>query len=317
MRIKELDYLKGVMIILVITFHLVYFEHLYPYAKQVVYTFHMPVFLIISGYLMNISKQWGTFLMTIVGLVIPYLVMESGYIIMASLLPINEHIDNLTVGLFFNKLLLHPLGPYWYLHTLILCGITYYVAFRYATMSTLARFILIGLVFFLLAHVLGVLSFPLAIYFLIGAVLRQCQVDFTRFFRSSVLAILAFVLLIFEPAYLSPATLGGLLIVYVAISSCLFAFKYSHRSVLNAISFLGRNSLLLYVFSPVFTILCKQMVPYLAFDKTGILFLIASLIVCVSGSLAIGYLMDMLRVSPLFFRKQRVVSPFLPDSPKS
>ena len=39
MRIKELDYLKGVMIILVITFHLVYFEHLYPYAKQVVYTF--------------------------------------------------------------------------------------------------------------------------------------------------------------------------------------------------------------------------------------------------------------------------------------
>ena len=45
MRIKELDYLKGVMIILVITFHLVYFEHLYPYAKQVVYTFHMPVFL--------------------------------------------------------------------------------------------------------------------------------------------------------------------------------------------------------------------------------------------------------------------------------
>ena len=35
MRIKELDYLKGVMIIFVITFHLVYFEHLYPYAKQV------------------------------------------------------------------------------------------------------------------------------------------------------------------------------------------------------------------------------------------------------------------------------------------
>ena len=128
---------------------------------------------------------------------------------------------------------------------------------------------------------------------------------------------MAFVLLIFESAFLSPATLGGLLIVYVAISSCLFAFKYSHRSVLDAISFLGRNSLLLYVFSPIFTILCKQMVPYLAFDKTGMLFLIASLVVCVSGSLAIGYLMDLLRISSLFFRKQRVVSPFLPDSPKS
>ena len=71
MRIKELDYLKGVMIVLVITFHLVYFEHLYPYAKQVVYTFHMPVFLIISGYLMNISKTWKDFLLTIVGLAVP------------------------------------------------------------------------------------------------------------------------------------------------------------------------------------------------------------------------------------------------------
>ena len=317
MRIKELDFLKGVMIILVITFHLVYFEHLYPYAKQVVYTFHMPVFLIISGYLMNISKKWMAFLLTIVGMAIPYLVMESGYIVMASLLPINEHIDNLTVGLFFDKLLLHPLGPYWYLHTLILCGLTYYAVFRYTAARPLTRFMLMALACYLCGQVLGILSFPLAIYFLIGAVLRQSQTEFLRIFQSSPFAILAFALLIFEPAFLSPATLGGLLIVYMAISGCLFIFKYLHQSVSNTICFLGRNSLMLYVFSPIFTILCKQMVPYLAFDKTGLLFLILSLIVCISGSLAIGYLMDILRISPLFFRKQRVVSPFLPDSPKS
>ena len=304
MRIKELDYLKGVMIILVITFHLVYFEHLYPYAKQVVYTFHMPVFLLISGYLMNISKKWSTFLLTIVGLVIPYLVMESGYTVMASLLPINEHIDHLTVGVFFDKLLLHPLGPYWYLHTLILCGLTYRLINRTIPMI---------LVFYLFSHVLGILSFPLAMYFLVGTVLRQSQTDFIRFFQPSVLAILVFALLICEPAYLSPATLGGLLIVYLVISGCLFLFRYSHRSVLNVIGFFGRNSLLLYVFSPIFTILCKQLVPYLAFDKSGMLFLIASLVVCISGSLAIGYLMDLLRISPLFFRKQRVVSPISPD----
>ena len=313
MRIKELDYLKGVMIILVITFHLVYFEHLYPYAKQVVYTFHMPVFLLISGYLMNISKKWGAFLLTIVGLVIPYLVMESGYIVMASMLPINEHIDHLTVGLFFDKLLLHPLGPYWYLHTLILCGLTYRLIMGTVLNNWMIRTIPMILVFYLFSHVLGILSFPLAMYFLTGTVLRQSQTDFVRFFHSSAFAILAFALLICEPAYLSPATLGGLLIVYLVISGCLFLFSYSHRSVLNVIGFFGRNSLLLYVFSPIFTILCKQMVPYLTFDKSGMLFLIASLIVCVSGSLAIGYLMDLLRISPLFFRKQRVVSPITPD----
>ena len=175
------------------------------------------------------------------------------------------------------------------------------------------RIIPMILVFYFFSHVLGILSFPLAMYFLIGAVLRQSQTDFVRFFPSSAFAILAFALLICEPAYLSPATLGGLLIVYLVISGCLFLFSYSHRSVLNVIGFFGRNSLLLYVFSPIFTILCKQMVPYLTFDKSGMLFLIASLIVCVSGSLAIGYLMDLLRISPLFFRKQRVVSPISPD----
>ena len=232
---------------------------------------------------------------------------------MASLLPINEHIDHLTVGLFFDKLLLHPLGPYWYLHTLILCGLTYRLIMGTVLNNWMIRTIPMILVFYFFSHVLGILSFPLAMYFLIGTVLRQNQTDFVRFFHSSAFAILAFALLICEPAYLSPATLGGLLIVYLVISGCLFLFSYSHRSVLNVIGFFGRNSLLLYVFSPIFTILCKQMVPYLAFDKSGMLFLIASLIVCVSGSLAIGYLMDLLRISPLFFRKQRVVSPISPD----
>ncbi len=53
-------------------------------------------------------------------LFVPYAVMELAYVIMASVLPINEHIDVLTVGV-VDKLFLHPIGPYWYLHTLILC----------------------------------------------------------------------------------------------------------------------------------------------------------------------------------------------------
>ena len=55
-RLQELDFLKGVLIVLVISFHLVFIEQKYPYAKQVVYAFHMPAFLLVSGYLMNIGK---------------------------------------------------------------------------------------------------------------------------------------------------------------------------------------------------------------------------------------------------------------------
>ncbi len=117
-RINELDFLKAIFIILMIAFHLVYISESYPYAKLVVYTFHMPGFLIISGYLMNISKSRNDFARTLLGYVIPYIILESGYIFMASVLPIREHTDNLTVSIFIEKLFIHPIGPYWYLQTL-------------------------------------------------------------------------------------------------------------------------------------------------------------------------------------------------------
>ena len=120
-RIAEIDFLKGVLILLVISFHLVYIEQLYPYAKQVVYTFHMPAFLVISGFLRGKRKEPKDFIRSLVWLAVPYIVMESGYMMMATVLPIAEHIDNLSVTVFFENLLFHPLGPYWYLHTIILC----------------------------------------------------------------------------------------------------------------------------------------------------------------------------------------------------
>ena len=86
-RLGELDFLKGVFIILMITFHLVNIGDSYPYAKRVVYTFHMPGFLIISGYLMNITKPCKDLIKTMLSYAIPYIVMESGYIVMAAVSP--------------------------------------------------------------------------------------------------------------------------------------------------------------------------------------------------------------------------------------
>lgn len=130
-RVRELDFLKGILILLVIAFHLVYFSTLYPYAKQVVYTFHMPAFLLLSGYLMNFEKGTRGVLRTLLWLVVPYFIMESSYIIMASILPIREHIDSLTLGVFIDKLLLHPIGPYWYLQTIVICGFLWHTLSRW------------------------------------------------------------------------------------------------------------------------------------------------------------------------------------------
>ena len=305
-RILELDFLKGILILLVICFHLVYFEQLHPFAKQVVYTFHMPGFLLISGYLMNVGKAQKDFLRTLLWLFIPYIIMESGYIMMASLLPIGEHIDHLTPAVFLDRLCLHPLGPYWYLHALILCGGLYYYIFNNVRAGLVARLLMIGLVYYILARVFDVLSFSSALYFLAGAAIRQSGTDFIAFFRPSKLSVIIFVLLIFFSVTPNQASLGGALIAYTAISSLLSLYKslLPRGEVWRGAVFLGRNSLVLYVFSPIFTVLCKQFVPYLQFDPTGLTFLLVSLVFCVCGSLFIAWLMDLTGTSNYFFGRK-------------
>lgn len=93
-RVKELDFLKCIFIILMIIFHLVYIGDSYPYAKQVVYTFHMSAFLVISGYLNNVNKKIKAFGQSLLWIFIPYVCMETGYVIMSAILPVRKRLPN-------------------------------------------------------------------------------------------------------------------------------------------------------------------------------------------------------------------------------
>ena len=299
-RTTEFDFLKGLLIILVISFHLVYIGDSYPYAKRVVYTFHMPAFLLMSGYLMNISKPWRRFARTMLGYAVPYLVMEGAYVVMASLLPVGEHVDELTVSVFLDKLLLHPLGPYWYLQTLILCGGAYAAVFRLVPMKTVSRLILLVAVFQLLA-VLGLMSFGCAVYFLLGAAIRQSGVRFGDVFRHSAVAVLPFALLAAQPRHLQMDTTGGMLMVFLVMSWTFFVYRHIGKGLRRLLTFLGRHTMPLFLFSPVFTFPCRLLQPFLAFDSSGLAFWLASLIICIAGSLAIDWLMSQTGASRYFY----------------
>ncbi len=75
-RIEELDFLKALFILLMITFHLAYIGDGYPYLKMFVYTFHMPGFLIISGYLSKVGKPIKSYCQTVLWLAVPYIIMD-------------------------------------------------------------------------------------------------------------------------------------------------------------------------------------------------------------------------------------------------
>ena len=284
-----------------ITFHLVYIGDSYPYAKRIVYTFHMPGFLIISGYLMNITKPCKDLIKTMLGYAIPYVVMESGYIVMAAVLPIREHIDVLTFGGFIDRLLLHPIGPYWYLQTLITCGVSYILVFHFVPMKTNSRIILLGIIFHVLSDMLGISSFACSLYFLAGVLLRQSGISFTDVFQQSPMAIIAFVLLAMHPQNLLMDKSGGVLMVYLVIVGFLFVHSHAGQKENSLLTFLGKNTMPLFLFSPIFTFLCKPLVPVLQFEPTGLLFLSVSLLICITGSLFVEWTMIRIGLSQYFY----------------
>ena len=179
-RINELDFMKGILITLMVAFHLVYFGDYYPYAKQIVYTFHMPAFLVISGYLMKTERPVGKFLRTMWWIFVPYVLMECAYVVVASIVPIREHIDNLTAKVMLEKVFLHPIGPYWYLHTMMICGFTTFIVGRIFKRNIVSRLIVASLFIYLLSLSTDILSVANGLYFIGGAAIRYLKKDFRQ-----------------------------------------------------------------------------------------------------------------------------------------
>lgn len=306
-RILELDFLKCVFILLMIVFHLVYIGNRYPVAKAFVYTFHMPGFLIISGYLLHVQKPVPQFLRYIQWIFVPYLLMESGYVVMASVLPIREHIQQLTFGLFLDKLFLHPLGPYWYLHTLMLCGIVTYVVAQFVSHHRVGMLLGVLLCLWVLA-LLGLVTWINAVYFCVGVALRLYHRPFVGTFHPAWWSFIGIVLVATcVPNALQRHTIGGMLIVYFVISFLLWLYPYLPKGAAKISLFIGRNSLILLLFSPMFTVLSKLFQSYLLFEPSGMLFMLVALLFTVVGSFTVANILQKLHVARYVFGKSRII----------
>lgn len=309
-RIYQIDFLKCVFIILMVMFHLVYVGDKFPYAKQVVYTFHMSAFLVFSGYLANMDKGILRFAKQVKWLFVPYAVMESGYVVMASILPIREHIDNLTLVVFLDKLFLHPLGPYWYLHTLIVCYLVYYFVNKLCSRLSLVSFVcLLGVCLFTVSRLLHIVAFDNAMYFLAGVLARRSLVGFTSIFRPSWLAVIPFTLFcVLSPDGMERSTLQGFVITYLVMGFSLAVYPFLSSRVRRIALFIGENTLSILLFSPIFTIITKSFVPFFAFDPTAVLFTVVSVAFVLGGCYVVVVVMDRLGISRWFCGKKRLLS---------
>lgn len=309
MYIPQLDYLKSIFIVLMILFHLVYIGDSYPYIKKVVYTFHMPIFLILSGYLSSTDKNEKQFIRSVWWLFVPYAIMETGYVLAASFMPVREHVGCLTLQTIITKVFINPIGPYWYLHTLLICRITYYTIVRLTEqrLSTISFLIILGMVYWVLTKGLDLMNFSYAMYFFIGTGIRKCKVEFLSLFQPSIWGIIPFVILINRQENLLGLKLSGMVITYLSTSLSLWIYPKLPEKVRLTSCTIGRNSLILLLFSPLFTMLSRIYQPLFMFDHSGCCFAVFTIIVTISGSFITAWCIDKCKLSKWLFGKERIL----------
>lgn len=254
---------------------------------------------------MDVDKGVRSFCNTMLWMFIPYAVMETGYVCMSSVLPVREKVEEVSLNIILYKIFVAPIGPYWYLHTLLICSLVYYTLNRLCEQLNRTSFLLIlGVCFWGIACWTKILSLANAVYFIAGVAICQSRQNFLSVFQPSAIAIIPFILLSCFPENLDRSTLAGVVITYVTISFLLFLHKYIPAGLRKISYFVGRNTFPILLFSPLFTILSRLFIPLFLFDTSGICFMCVAVCFVVLGCLSLARLADKTGLSRFLVGKE-------------
>ena len=316
-RNTDIDWIRAILIILMILIHIVSFGNTYPQLKAGILSFMMPTFLIITGYLVNIEKspkEMGRYLMC---LALPYVIMVTGFSVLSYFMPVREGITELSLSQICEKIFVTSIGPYWFIQTMIICGILYYVSFKGAiwgtlrqgktTMSTTTNLFIFATLLLLLSKT-PALSPSAATYYFIGAVLRQCHIGFDRIFRPSPVALLLWINLLGLEEWYDWGTLAIVFSCWCCISSLMWIHSLIKRLQDNAsvrktedtLLYIGRNTLPIYLFHPIFTMAAKFYHPLFSWDRSEICFALVTIFIAIAGSIGIAKIMEKTHLAYLF-----------------
>ena len=316
-RNTDIDWIRAILIILMILIHIVSFGSAYPQLKAGILSFMMPTFLIITGYLVNIEKspkEMGRYLMC---LALPYIIMVTGFSVLSYFMPVRDGITELSLSQICEKIFVTSIGPYWFIQTMIICGILYYVSFKgetwgklrqgETTMSTTTSLFIFATLLLLLSKT-PALSPSAATYYFIGVVLRQCHIGFDRIFRPSPAALLLWLLLLGMEEWYDWGTLAIVFSCWCCISSLMWIHSLIKRLQDNAsvrktedtLLYIGRNTLPIYLFHPIFTMAAKFYHPLFSWDRSEICFALVTIFIAIAGSIGIAKMMEKTRLAYLF-----------------
>ena len=302
-KITEIDFVRCVLMCIVILVHIVSLGEMYPSAKTAAFTFFMPSFLIITGYLVNIDKNLRQFSVYILRIALPYIIMVTAFSLASLVMPVRDGLSELSVSALAERIFVTSIGPYWFLYDMIVCGVAYYAVFSLAPRSIglASRLSLFACLLYVEAWFIPLLTFGDASLYFIGVALRQMGVGFVRAFRPSFFSLLPFSVLIVQRDLWNKWLC--LLLPFFAISFLVWCHDVFPSRIRNLMNYLGHNTLPIYIFHPIFTMLSKFYLPFFAFDSTGILHAVATVVLSFLGSILIAKALDKSGISMIFGTK--------------
>lgn len=318
-RLAEFDFIKGIMISLMVFGHISYvgtFKEEFKIINFLIYQFHMPVFLLMSGYFMNSKNSlWQNF-KKIKYIAYLYFIFTSIYIFLLYFLHIlgistSNQVEQMTLLFFLKQVFFNPIGAYWYLHNLVIYYLFFCAVNHCFSKKNINLLIVMGIISILLLFYGDYFGFRhvSAIFLFLGMILKNQRIKFLKGFW---LIVPITIILInqwmnFNPVinnnsiyrYIIYQLPTSLILTIVMIGFLISVGKiFLDYVLIRWITFLGINSLSILLFHAYF-INCFKLFDqiFIKIDSSGLLYVSATTICSLLLSISISWILDFLKVS--------------------
>lgn len=299
---------RALLIVMMVLVHITRWGDTYPHVKLGILSFMMPAFLFLTGFLLNVDKDGHTFLRYLRGIVVPYIVLVSGFAVLSYFLPARDGIDTLSITAVARKVLVTSIGPYWFLRNMFFCSVLWYAIHRWTPrcISTTDRLMIYAALLLLFTYALPYeMTTASAFYYYIGVVARTAFGRYDRIVVPSGWSIWPLALIVCFPAAWDWMLISVPVMTYLFLSFS--AWLHDHIGegrTTRILLYIGMNTLPVYLLHPVFTMASKYYAPLFGFDPTQFSFTVVTVAVAVGGSLSLAWAMDRCRMSWLLGRRR-------------
>ena len=248
-RNESIDVIKGILILLVIVGHILLGSLDENGLRYYIYSFHMPVFFYVSGFLINLDKLSSESPFKLIAaywkrMLFPWFIALVVYTVFLSL----DHFTIHEIAIRF----IHPFYHLWYVPSLFIFIVITWILRRIKD-DELFFFFLVSIGLLLINTNISLFEFRLSffVYFIAGIVVQKLQLQNNHiligggvFLIYSIVILILFMLSVKHDYYVTYLRLPCMLLICTTSVQAVINSKKLHSLLL---SFVGRNSLEIYL----------------------------------------------------------------------